>query len=305
MARYQSGAATYSTNLGGITDLNVNLGTETASDDSGAIYDETRSIVRQYPTIELTTKAIAGSINLWGIPGTCIDGTPPLICYGNVLGDCKSPPLSTDNAKFTVNVGHIRIGSLSAARGEDATLTWMVDALTDGTNEPIAPDYAGNTLPTSLATGQWTLGAIKIGALVLSDIASITLDFGVQMTSKTPMLGSVWPDSIAVRKVQPTLTIQVFDIRFWESAVIPTLGLAATHANTLIQLKKRANLTTFVADNVETHVSFTMGGIITVTQPFAGSSNGEASGTIVVQGVHDGTNVPVIADTTAPYDPTP
>lgn len=305
MARYQAGAITYGTSLGAITDLNVDLGTETASDDSGSLYDETRSIVRQYPTISLTTKAIAGSIDLWGIPGTCIDGTPTLVAYGNVLGDCNNPPLSTDNAMYTVNRGLVSIGSLSAARGEDATLTWMVDAITDGVNQPILPDYDGNTLPTSLAKGQWTIGAISIGDLVLTDIASISLDFGVQKTQKTPALGSIWPDSIAVRKVQPTLTVSVFDIRFWHDSLLPSLGKVALHADTIIQLKKRANLTTFVADGTAEHITFTMGGIILPTNVFSGSGNGEAAGTIIVQGVHDGTNVPVTVDTTTIYDPTP
>lgn len=311
MARYQAGALAYGTNLGGITDLNVELGTETASDDSGSLYDETRSITRQYPTIGLSTKSIAGAIDLFGLFGTCIDGTPNLIVQGNVLGDCANPPLSTDNAEYTVRKGLITPVSLSAPRGEDASMSWMVDAITDGTNAPITADYASNTLLSSLAKGQWTIGAIAIEDLVLTDIASISLDFGIQKTGKTPALGSVWPDSITVRKIQPTLTISVFDIRFWQDSIIPTLGKAVTQnatfasSNTLIQLKKRANLTTFVADNVEQHIAFTMAGIGIVTSAFSGSGNGEAAGTIVLQGVHDGTNPPLMVDTTWAYDPTP
>jgi hypothetical protein len=305
MARYQSGVVVYSTALGGITDLNVDLGTETASDDSGSFYDETRSIVRQDPTIGFTTKNIGGAIDLFGIPGVCIDGTPTLVAWANVLGDCKSPPLTTDNAIYTVALGLITLGTLSASRGEDATLSVMVDALTDGTNEPIAPDYAGNTIPGSIQTAQYTLGACSIAGVVVPDLSSLTLDFGVQKTSKTPLAGSVWPDSVAMRKCQPTLTLTGFDPRLWGASNIPTLGKAATHVNTVIQLKKRANLTTFVADGTAQHILITFGGLATVTNAFAGGANSEASITTVSYGVHDGTNVPVIVDTTSIYDPTP
>jgi hypothetical protein len=305
MARYQSGAIVYGTGLGGITDLNIELGTETESDDSGQVYDETRSVIRQTPEISFRTKSVAGAVNLFGFPGVCIDGTPALVAWANVLGDCKSPPLSTDNSIYTVALGLASLGQITAQRGQDAEISVMVDAITDGTNPPIVADYAGNTAPTGLVTAQFTLGVCSIAGIILPDLEGLTIDFGVRKSAKTPLAGSIWPDSIAIRKVQPVLTLRGFDPRVLDNSLIPLLGKQATHVNTLIQLKKRANYSTFVADATAEHILISMSGIATVTTAFAGSGNAEGLSTVVVNGVHDGTNVPIIIDTTSVYDPTP
>lgn len=317
MPRYQSGAVVLHTtdlnsgtavNIGGVTQIEVDSGTQTMGDDSGAIYDEIRSITGQVPTLNLTFKSIATILDYISLAGYCIlsDGSHlGLKVYGNVLNDCKTLPVSTDNILYVIGEGLIVLGQLNAPRGADATITLQVHPITDGTNAPLSGTYSSVTLPTSLLKQQFTLGACKVGTVVLTDLESVTLDFGIQISAKTPQQGGIWPDSVAVRKIQPVLTLTGFNPKILDDASIPLLGKQASHANTMIQLKKRVNYSTFVADGTSEHILMTMNGIATVTQIFSGSGNGEATHALRVEGVHDGTNVPIVIDTTSIYDPTP
>ena len=314
MTRFNSGATTLHTTdlntasiikIGAVTDLRVELETETQPDDSGSFYDEARSIISQLPTVEWTSKAIGDWLTWIGLEGYCIasDGTHPgLQVYGNVLGDCKDPPLSTDNVRYTVPTGLIVLGSLRMPRGRDAELSLMCHAITDGTNAPLSSAYGSITLPTGLAVAQYTLGHCQVGNVVLTDLADATLNFGVQIAGKTPAQGSVWADSVAARKCQPMLTLSGFDPRVLDDATgIPQLGKQATHAQTLIQLKKRAGYAAFVADATEEHIAITMGGLAKVTTAFGAAGNSESSTVIVVEGVHDGTNAPLTWDVASAY----
>jgi hypothetical protein len=83
------------------------------------------------------------------------------------------------------------------------------------------------------------------------------------------------------------------------------LGKQATHANSLIQFKKRLGYSSFVADGTSAHVALTINGGAHVTDVFTAGGNAEARQTIRVVGVHDGTNVPVLATIGTTYNPSP
>lgn len=319
MARYQSGSVRIHTtdlnggslvDIAGVTSMEVTSGTESISDDSGAIYDEVRSISGQVPEISITSKWIESWLTYIGLGGYCIasDGTHPgLQFFGRVLGDCKSPPAAGTNVRYTIGKGLVVLGELSAVRGQDATLSLMIHPLTDGTNAPIAELYSGVTLPTfTPATNeQFTLGVCKVGSVVLTDLQSLTIAFGVEVTEKTPQLGAVWPDSVAVRKVRPVATLTGFDPTILQSGSIPWLGKQASGVNTLFQLKRRQAYTDFYGDAATEHIAITMNGLAFVPQPFSGSGNSEANTVLRVEGVHTGASVPLIVVPNSQYDPTP
>jgi len=317
MSRYQIHAATLHTTdlnagslitLGGETSMEISTGTETISDDSGTTYDEVRSMVRQMPEIRLNSKALTSWLTYIGLAGYCIssDGSHPgLRLYAQVLNDCKSPPSAGTNLRYTVGKGLMILGQLQATRGQDATISLMVHALSDGTNAPLSGTYTGITLPTVSSNEQFTLGVCKVGNVTLSDLESMTIDFGVQITSKTPEMGSVWPESIAVRKIQPVATFTGFNPTILDNSSIPLAGKQATHAQTIIQLKKRSGYASFVADATAQHIRLTMNGMATITQALSGSGNAEANCVLRVEGVHDGTNVPILFNLANTYTATP
>ncbi len=298
-------------NFGGVTAMNLRTNAQTITDDSGSLYPETISLLSEVIEGQLTTKSIDKILTYIGLAGYCIlaDGSHPgLRLYSRILGDCKSPPASTDNLRYTVATGLVVVGQIDARRGADATISIMIHPITDGTNAPVSWTYSSITLPTTaaIATNQYTLGACKVGAIVLTDLESMTLNFGVQISQKTPMAGSVWPDSVGVRRIAPVATFRGFDPRLLDNSTgIPLLGKQATHANTLIQLVKRAGYSSFVSAASSVHIALTMNGMATVQDVFTGSGNAEATQEIRVEGSHDGTNVPIIINTATTYSASP
>jgi hypothetical protein len=317
MSRYQIHAATLHTtdlnggsavNIGGHTSMELSTGTETMSDESGSIYNEVRSLVSQLPEATLTTKSLATWLTYIGLAGYCIssDGSHPgLRLFAQVLNDCKSPPAANTNLRYTIGRGLVILGQLQASKGQDATLSLKVHAISDGTNAPFSVTYTSVTLPTSLLSQQFTLGVCRVGNILLTDLQSLTLDFGVECSKKEPECGTIWPESIAVRKIEPVATFTGFNPTILDAASIPLGGKQATHAQTIIQLKKRQNYASFVPDGTSEHIRLTMNGLATITQAFSGSGNGELTNVCRVEGVHDGTNVPILATIGSTYSNTP
>ncbi len=320
MARFQSDSAVLKTtdlnggtaiNIGAMTRMAVRTNTQTITDDSGDIYDDVISIASQMIDAEAEFKCLDTILSYIGLAGYCIssDGSHPgFDLFGRILGDCKSPPASTDNVRYRFPLGLMCIGRISARRGQDATITVMVKPLTDGTNAPCSGTNNGITLPTrsTLARNLFTLGACKVGAVVLNDFDSLTIDYGIALSAMTPQQGSIWPDSVGVRKVQPVATFTGFDPRILDDSTgIPLLGKQASHANTLIQFVKRAGYSSFVAAGSNAHVVGTMNGMAYVTDIFSGSGNSEATQAIVIKGIHDGSIVPLFWTVGTTYDSTP
>jgi len=313
MARYQLQAAQIHTtdlnagsalNIGGITSGEVATKTETTNDESGAVYDQLRAISSQMPEIEFKTKSLATWLTYIGLAGYSIssDGSHPGIrLFGSQLTDAKAAPAANAHARYTVGKGLVILGEINAKQGEDATLSIMVHALTDGTNAPLAGAYTSITLPSSLLSQIFTLGVCEIANQSLGELQSVSIDFGIKLTDKTPAAGAVWPDSLAVRRIQPVVTFTGFDPTILDDAKIPLAGVQGTHANTRIQLRKRSPYGQFVASATEEHIMITVGGIATATQAFSGSGSEESTTVLRVEGVHDGTNVPVLIDTTNVY----
>jgi hypothetical protein len=317
MARYQLHSATIHTTdlnsgneikIGGITSGEVSTKTETTNDESGAIHDQIRAVASQLPEFEFKTKSLATWLTYIGVTGYVIssDGSHPGVrLYGSQLTDAKAAPSANAHVRHTIAKGLVVLGELTAKQGEDASLSVMVHGLTDGTNPPLASAYTSITLPTSLSSQIYTLGACKIGNVTMSELSSLSLDFGVKLTDKTPAAGSIWADSLAVRRFQPVLTVTGFDPTLLDDLKIPMDGKQATHAQTIIQFVKRSPYAEFVSAGTSEHVRITMNGIATITQAFSGSGSEESTTVLRVEGVHDGTNVAVTVNPATTYSASP
>jgi hypothetical protein len=198
--------------------------------------------------------------------------------------------------------GLITLGTLQADKGSDATLSWMVHGITDGTNNPLIITH-DVSLPAALVKEQFELAICSIAGVEFKP-ESVTLDFGQQVTKPRPLAPVIYPERIAVEKVQPVITFRGIDPRTIGSAAID-LWESATHANTKIQLVKRTSGGTYVASGTSEHIYFTAAGLVTVTNPFSASGQSDATVDVRLECLFDGTNAPILFDVTATYDSTP
>lgn len=312
MAEYGSHSVTIETDditpivkLGGITAMGMPLNVETVRDDSGSLYDSFGAISFQAPRPQFTTKAVAAALAVIPQAGICLTD-PGIKLYGESKGDCQvGEPGSGDHLEYTVDLGLVVPLTLSGSRRDDITLSVEVDAITDGVNAPFAADYTA-TLPTGYDTSVYVMGAMRIGNILWDDVRSFNLDFGVERIESEPQLGGVWPDRSGRRKARPTCTLTARNpTKLDDSTGIPLLGKEATHANTIFYFKKRKNRATFELDAAAVHFNMTMAGLVYFDTPFSSTGTAPAETTLRIQGIHDGTNTPLLFNFNTTYDPTP
>lgn len=325
MARYTSGGVRFHVtdltpiggslgdpiDIGGVTELNIPSGIETQADDAGLDFDQTRSVVNVSPVPTFTSKSLRQIFSIMGVGGFCYGGTPGagnvegphpgLELYGRRLSDCQDPPVGSEDAVYGSRAGLLILGNLSADRGQDATLSVICHTLVGDVNVPLSTTF-GSSMPTTLVEEQFTLGHSMVAGVGLNDaLAGISLDFGVAISDKMPNPGTVSPQSVGVRKVQPSLTLRLLDPAL-EDVFDGLSGANLTHADTQFQLRKRADRGTMVGAGTAEHILLTMYGMLYAGTPFQGSGNADANAEYTLMGMDDGTNAPVVINHSTTYD---
>src|SRR5690606_31801702 len=142
------------------------------------------------------TKNIAAILDIIGLTGQCV-GADKTITVVDILSrkleTCKDPLSGTPHLRDRVTTGLLRLGSLSASRGADATITTILDTFTDGNNAPVGrTDGVAQVSP--IISTRFTLGKCKIAGVTFTEIDDVSVDFAVSITDKSPALGSIYPD---------------------------------------------------------------------------------------------------------------
>jgi hypothetical protein len=291
----------------GLTNVNFPTNAEVSGNDSGAKYEEFQSITGFAPVATLTTKAIAKMLGMVGLDGTCVGTGKPITqvdVISRKLETCQTALGSTPHIRDRVTTGLLRLGTLTAPRGGDATITSILDTFTDGTNGPVARTD-GVAMPTPIFTERFTLGQLAIAGVVYPDVDSVSIDFNVSISDKTPALGFVWPDSAGVLTVRPVLTLQGRDLSKVTAALMAFSANDAAHANTKIQLIRRLKGGIFAPFGNTVHIAITMAGLVVPDDLVSASANQRANHTLRLLGHDDGTNAPLMFSVAVAYDTTP
>lgn len=295
--------------IGGIIEHSTDENVETQNDDSGLLYDQTVSIVSLMPTISLTSKSLrqlftilSGGFYCYGggtYPGN-VDGTHPgLEVYGRRKHNCKDAAPGSNHAKLTSPAGLLVAQTLNMPRGQDASLAWMAHCLSEDGSDPVTEAFNAS-VPTTFVEEQFTLGHCMIAGLGINDqVTGMTLEFGVELGEKMPDLGEVVPSSVSVSKIRPRLTITGLDPSI--AATLAT-GTSCTHANTKLQLKKRADRGKFVANGTAEHILITLDGMLVRDTRHAASGSDDATCSWRLETLDDGTNAPVVISPSSTYD---
>jgi hypothetical protein len=291
----------------GLTNVDFPTNVEVSDDDSGTLYPQFQSITGFAPVASLTTKNVTRMISMIGLNGTCV-GAGKLITQVDVvsrkLETCQTALGATPHMRDRVTTGLLRLATLSASRGQDATMSAILDTFTDGTNGPVARTD-GVALPTPVFSERLTLGQLAIAGVVYPDVESVSLEFNVSISEKTPALGFVWPDSAGVLTVRPVLTLQGRDLSKVTAALLAFSANAAAHANTKIQLIRRLSGGAFAPFASAVHTAITMAGLVVPDNLVSASANQRGTHTLRLLGHDDGTNAPVLFNTAIAYDTTP
>ncbi len=291
----------------GATSIDFSTNAEISGNDSGALYEEFQSITRFDPTATITTKAIAQALGFVGLEGQCVgsafDVTQVDVIYRQV-GTCQSALSATPHIRDRVSTGLLTLGTLTADRGQDATLSVMLDALTDGSNAPVSRTD-GVALPSPIVAERFTLGLPAIAGATFPEIESVSIAFNVSKTDKTPSLGSIWTDSVGVLTVRPVVEFRGRDLSKVTDALITAGADNANHVDTVIQLIARESSGAYQSFAGGNHIAITVAGLVVPDSLGNASSNQRATTSLRLAAAYDGTNAPILFDLASAYDTTP
>lgn len=286
--------------LGGITQINVQTGTEVRGEPtSGEPYPRFQSVVAQKPAATFSTMAIAAALDLCGSLGESIaDLAAGLILYATKHADGSTRSAGATHRKFTAVQGVVYPQQLTIDHQGDATLSYAVAPTWDGTNDPIV-ETDSVALPTAdTDLERFSIGPVSIGGVTLAQLRSVQIDFGINVAAEGAD-SEIFDRFAGIVDINPVITLRGIDLEWLKSTNIPRAGQVGTQANTTIYLRKRATGSTFVADATEEHISLAAAGLAYITDAMSGSGNQAAECGLVMNVKYDGTNNPLTIDTTA------
>jgi hypothetical protein len=282
--------------VGGITAENISPGsTVRAEAMSGEVYPRFGSLVAQNPRGSFSTRAIAAAMTEITTLGKALAfGGDVCNLYMQLRADKGTRGSGSVHRKMTISNGLIIPRRISGSHQGDAELSADIIATWDGTNDPIIIADT-SALPSVTDTERFAIAKATIGAIVIDEEFDIAIDFGMKEEVEGKQ-SEVWPRTCSIQEVSATMTIKSRNGDLLKSTNIPLLGKAATHANSKVYLRKRANAGTFVTDVTAEHVSFTICGLAVLQDVFDARGNATGEMQVVITGTFDGTNAPIVGN---------
>lgn len=285
--------------LGGVSAASIRTETEIRGEVvDGGPYERLQAIISERPGAEWTTRAIAAFLSEIGATGKAItsDVNPGLTLYAHKASDGGTRAAGSNHRKYVFGKGILIPRQLSVEHNGDATCTFAMLAVSDGSNAPVAEsDSVSLPAITDGDAEAFGIGPVSIGGTTISQITGITIDFGINAETVGGD-GEVWDTLSWIGTLVPEITIRTNDLLAISDTKIPISGgLAAEHADTSVSLRKRKHAGIYHADGDGEHTTFTMDGIAYCEQPKeVGGATGIAEATIRIRGRDDGTNAPLV-----------
>lgn len=289
--------------LGGMTHQDVAMNTVLRGEaSSGEIWPRMLCKVDEKPQFNFATRNIAAALNLCGLTGTDISGLGAgLNLYGQKYVQASIPATGAVHRRFKIVQGLVVPRTISIDHQGDAVLTLEAFATYDGSNDPVQISDTSISLPAGLTDAErFTLGKFTVESELLGDLKNLTIDFGIEVGNEGGD-SDVWPTFSWIQAVNPVISFTSGNTQLVKSDAIPIGGFDISHANTLFYLRKRtSDEASFVVDGTAEHISFTAAGYCRVESAFDGDADNQgAQFSGVVQAKYDGSNNPLVIDTTA------
>ncbi len=286
--------------IGGAHDTPIQTGTETLADiGDGSIFPSALSIVAQRPTASLSSWDIAKVLDAIPLLGVNL-ATSALNMYGYLHALAGGRSAGSTHVKYVASNGILTLGQITASHQQNAVITANALLTSDptGANDPIVKTES-ESVPTGFDdTVRFALGPITIESIAIGSFTSLTIGFGIQAEAEGAE-SNIWPTHSSIVRVVPVITIRGKNIKWLGAGAVPLGGLAATHLNTSFYLRKRKLHGDWTPDATAEHIKFTAAGMAYINDAFSGGQGAGAESEIVMPLTYDGTNNPIVIDTTS------
>lgn len=242
------------------------------------------------PRGNFVSQAIKEFLDAIGISGLAIDTTA--ILWNYKIAENSTRSASTDHEKWTINHGIVIPRRLSVRQGGEATVSADIIAVFDGTNAAIIRGTGSIPSGSQDPASKFTLAKFNWGT-TLYDSQSLDIDFGINEIVISAN-GDTEPTFAAIgdRTIRGTITTHDLSIR---NVITPDGDIDKA----IFFLRKIAEGGTRVADATEEHISLTMTEAYAHIGSSTASQNQPATQEVIFTANYDGTNAPLVIDTTA------
>jgi len=285
---------------GGITQQNIITNTDVRGEPSDAeVYNRILSLIEQKIAANFTTLCPAQHLDQLGAGlGASINGmTAGLSLFGQSHLHAGTRAGANLHRKYNFASGVVFPQVLSCTHRGDAQLTVGTVIGWNGSDYPVVITDT-ESIPEITTTERFTLGGVTIGGVALSQKTDVSINFGITVESEGAD-SVTWNEFVSIISIEPVIDISGIDIEWFKAANIPLTGAAATHADTMIYFRKRAHGGTFVLEETAEHISITAAGLIVPDTCIDASGQGPAQCRLRFPCYYDGTNAPLIIDTSA------
>lgn len=289
--------ATTAVQLGGITRVGLRIGNQVvAMPTSGEAYARFIALYGQKVSPMFETLNVAKGLANCALSGLKISAATVgsgLTLYQQSVAEGAIRTSGSNHDSFNFKEGLLYPTTLSADHQGDAKLEYDCHATYDGTNDPVVL-ATSVALPTAAADAErFTLGPCTLGGVLFTQQMGVSISFGLKCNSEGAD-SDIWDTFSWIEEVQPTLTLTGVDKRWFNASFVPLAGLAMTHANTKIYLRKRAAGGKFVADATAEHIKLTICGLATVENGWQATGSGKGTVSLKLDTNYDGTNLPIV-----------
>lgn len=282
--------------------INTAANATVVGDDQGELYDRVLALAGFQPMVQFTTKNIGAILDLVGLAGQCVGSGQSITSVDAIYrrtADCSSALGSTPHIQDRCSHGLLILNALNMPRKQDATISCTLYALSVSGNAPLIRTD-GVALPSTISSAQYEMGLPFFGGVAFPECTGLALNFGLNVDLDSA-LGLIWPTLVSVQTIRPTLAIDDRDLSQITNSIMAAGYVATTHNNTLLQLIKRANSSVFQDFETSVHTALTMDGMITPNEIAGVQPNQRSTHSMNLTARYDGTNAPVVFDTTAEY----
>ncbi len=297
-----------STVLKGITSRALRTGAEVRQmPTSGEVYARFQALYSVKPMAEFASRNIAAALDLCSLTGTALTSAAPLLFYAQKNTEGGTRTAGSVHRIYTMNEGILVPRKIVVEHQQDAEIQYEALCTYDGTNEPLTITDT-SALPALTGDAErFTLGRITLkddsdNIVVFSQVRRLEIDLGIQAET-VGADSDIFDTNCRIVEIQPSIKITGIDIEWFKALAtgIPLTGKSVKHSGTEIILRKRTLGGQYVAAATQEHIGFTAAGMATIEQACGADGNALDEVSITMPLKFDGTNNPLVIDTTYGY----
>ena len=278
-----------------VTDQSIDVNTaHFLQGGDGSVYKTFAAVNTITPTIGFTTTAIKTLLDKITVGGLKVTSGAVLTAFLQQVDEGATRKGASAHTKIIVNEGLVYPVTVSASQGAPAQASAMVACTYDGSNLPLAITEGQSLTGTPTVDNMWTLGPATVFGNAVTGVQSVSIDFGITLFLQAGD-GQIYNTFVAVNEQTPTISIETTDV-----GLLADLTLVGDASSTAVcYLTHVTQGGTRVINATETHISFTVNEGRAFAEAITGSDGSILGTRIGIIPTHDGTNAPIVVDTTA------